>query len=115
MPVDIEETFNNILRDIHMKLNTGKCSLGYEEGKFHGHMVGKQSAKANSSNIKAVVDMKFPTTREEVESLYVKLAALLRFLSKSAKKSLPFFKALKGCTDKRKFLWSEEAENLSKT
>ncbi|GJY83182.1 reverse transcriptase domain-containing protein [Tanacetum coccineum] len=33
-----------------------------------------------------------------------------RFLSKSAKKSLPFFKTLKKCTKKSDFQWTQEAE-----
>ncbi|GJT04606.1 reverse transcriptase domain-containing protein [Tanacetum coccineum] len=39
-----------------------------------------------------------------------KLASLNRFLSKSAEKSLPFFKTLKKCTRKSDFQWTAEAE-----
>ncbi|GKD68750.1 reverse transcriptase domain-containing protein [Tanacetum coccineum] len=39
-----------------------------------------------------------------------KLASLNRFLSKSAKKSLLFFKTLKKCTKKSDFQWTAEAE-----
>ncbi|GJZ00528.1 reverse transcriptase domain-containing protein [Tanacetum coccineum] len=39
-----------------------------------------------------------------------KLASLKRFLSKSAKKSLPFFKTLKRCVKKSDFQWTPEAE-----
>ncbi|GKB73272.1 reverse transcriptase domain-containing protein [Tanacetum coccineum] len=35
---------------------------------------------------------------------------VLRFLAKSAEKSLPFFKTLKKCTKKNDFYWTEEAE-----
>nr|GEY14709.1 reverse transcriptase domain-containing protein [Tanacetum cinerariifolium] len=38
-----------------------------------------------------------------------KLASLNRFLAKSTKKSLPFFKTLKICTKKSDFHWTEEA------
>ncbi|KAI3807980.1 hypothetical protein L1987_23920 [Smallanthus sonchifolius] len=38
---DIRETFDN-LRSIGMKLNPGKCSFGFEEGKFLGHIVGSK-------------------------------------------------------------------------
>src|ERR1043165_5497316 len=54
--------------------------------------------------------MKSPQTKKEVESLNGKLAALKRFMSKLAERSPPFFKTLKGCTDKKNFRWSEEAE-----
>ncbi|GJS75347.1 reverse transcriptase domain-containing protein [Tanacetum coccineum] len=39
-----------------------------------------------------------------------KLASLNGFLSKSAEKSLPFFKTLKKCTKKSDFQWNQEAE-----
>ncbi|XP_022032183.1 uncharacterized protein K02A2.6-like [Helianthus annuus] len=106
---DIQETFKNI-RKINMKLNPEKCSFGFEEGKFLGHIVGKQSIKANPNKVKAVLETKPPRSKKEVESLNGKLAALKRFTSKLAEKSLPFFKTLKGCSDKKDFKWTEEAE-----
>ncbi|KAK1415619.1 hypothetical protein QVD17_31402 [Tagetes erecta] len=106
---DMEETFRN-LRKINMKLNPAKCSFGFEEGKFLGHIVDKQGIKANPSQIQAVLDMKSPQTKKQVQSLAGKIAALKRFLPKSAEKSLPFFKTLKNCVDKKDFKWTIEAE-----
>ena len=54
--------------------------------------------------------MNSPRTITEVQALNGKLAALGRFLSKSAEKAMPFYKTLKGCLAKKDFLWSEEAE-----
>ncbi|GJU77874.1 reverse transcriptase domain-containing protein [Tanacetum coccineum] len=42
------------------------------------------------------------------KSLNDKLAALNSFLSKSVEKSLPFFKRLKGCLEKKDFTWTRE-------
>ncbi|KAK1424789.1 hypothetical protein QVD17_20127 [Tagetes erecta] len=106
---DMEETFKN-LRRINMKLNPAKCSFGFEEGKFLGHIVDKQGIKANPSQIQAVLDMKSPQTKKQVQSLTGKIAALKRFLLKSAEKSLPFFKTLKNFVDKKDFKWIIEAE-----
>ncbi|GJV14268.1 reverse transcriptase domain-containing protein, partial [Tanacetum coccineum] len=39
-----------------------------------------------------------------------RLAALGHFLAKSTERSLPFFKTLKGCLNKKGFQWSTEAE-----
>ncbi|GKF47857.1 hypothetical protein Tco_0141108 [Tanacetum coccineum] len=47
---------------------------------------------------------------KDVQKLNGKLASLNKFLSKSAKKSLPFFKTLKKCTKKSDFQWTQEAE-----
>ncbi|XP_022004609.1 uncharacterized protein LOC110902205 [Helianthus annuus] len=106
---DIQETFKN-LRKVNMKLNPEKCSFGFEEGKFLGHIVGKQSIKANPNKVKAVLETKPSRSKKDVESLNGKLAALKRFTSKLAEKSLPFFKTLKGCSDKKDFKCTEEAE-----
>ncbi|GJY68760.1 hypothetical protein Tco_0471742 [Tanacetum coccineum] len=46
---------------------------------------------------------------KDMQSLNGKLAALSRFLSKGAERSLPFFKVLKSCTDKRNIQWTQEA------
>ncbi|XP_022042055.1 uncharacterized protein LOC110944716 [Helianthus annuus] len=80
------------------------------EGKFLGHIVGKQSIKANPNKVRAVLEAKPLKTKKKVESLNGKLVALKLFTSKLAERSLPFFKTLKGCTDKKDFKWTEEAE-----
>ncbi|GJT60485.1 reverse transcriptase domain-containing protein [Tanacetum coccineum] len=51
--------------------------------------------------IEAVLQLPYPRTIKEVQSLNGKLAGLNRFLSKSAEKSLPLFKTLKKCIKKR--------------
>ncbi|KAK1427764.1 hypothetical protein QVD17_16458 [Tagetes erecta] len=97
-----------------MKLNPSKCSFGFKEGKFLGHLVSKQDIKANPDKVRAIQEMRSPKTKKEVQSLNGRLAALHRFLSKSAERSLPFFKTLKGCLQKKDFEWSEEAEQAFK-
>ncbi|GJR33278.1 reverse transcriptase domain-containing protein [Tanacetum coccineum] len=66
--------------------------------------------RANPLKVKAVTDLEPPRTLKDVQSLNEKLAALSRFLSKGAKKSLPFFKMLKSYTDKRTVQWTMDAK-----
>ena len=106
---DTAETFGN-LRLANMKLNPEKCMFGVEEGKFLGHIIGKKGIQANPKKTDAIANMASPTTIKEVQALNGKLAALGRFLSKSAERAMPFYKTLKGCLAKKDFLWSEEAE-----
>jgi len=113
MLADVQETFDT-LRSINMKLNPSKCSFGMEEGKFLGHIVTPRGIKANPKKVQAVMDMPSPKTKKQVQSLNGKLAALARFLSKSAERSLPFFKTLKGCLRRQDFSWSDEAEEAFK-
>ncbi|GJQ93479.1 reverse transcriptase domain-containing protein [Tanacetum coccineum] len=106
---DIQEIFKR-LQKINMKLNHKMCSFGIEEGQFLGHIVSKRGIKANLTKIQALTSLKWPKTIKEVQSLNGNLAALNRFLSKSVEKSLPFFKTLKGCLEKKDFTWTREAD-----
>ncbi|GJU71624.1 reverse transcriptase domain-containing protein, partial [Tanacetum coccineum] len=112
MLADIAETFDN-LRRINMKLNPKKCSFGVTEGKFLGYMVTSEGIRANPAKTKDIAEMQSPRTWGEMQSLAGKLAALNRFLSRSAEKSLPFFETLKDITKENKhdYRWTEEAES----
>nr|GEV50270.1 reverse transcriptase domain-containing protein [Tanacetum cinerariifolium] len=106
---DIEETFCT-LRKVNMKLNPKKCSFGVVEGVFLGYVVTPEGIKPCSNKTAAVLQLPSPRTIKEVQSLNGKLASLNRFLSKSAKKSLPLFQTLKKCIKKSDFRWTAEAE-----
>ncbi|GKD19161.1 reverse transcriptase domain-containing protein, partial [Tanacetum coccineum] len=106
---DITETFKT-LRQINMKLNPKKCSFRMQEAMFLGYKVNIDGLKVCPK--KADVILSLPSLRclKDVQKLNGKLASLNRFLSKSAEKSLPFFKTLKKCTKKSDFQWTQEAE-----
>ncbi|GKA42498.1 putative nucleotidyltransferase, ribonuclease H [Tanacetum coccineum] len=106
---DIEQTFST-LRRINMKLNPKKCSFGMAEGKFLRYIVTSEGIRANPKKAKAVMDMPSPKTLKQMQSLCRKLAALNRFLSKSAERSLPFLDTLKKYTNKKEFRWTKSAE-----
>ncbi|KAL0405934.1 UNVERIFIED_CONTAM: hypothetical protein Slati_3907300 [Sesamum latifolium] len=91
---DLEETFS-ILRKYKLKLNPAKCAFGVKGGRFLGFIVTQRGIEANPLKIKAIIDMKAPTCLNEVQRLTGRIAALSRFISKSAEKSLPFFKTLR--------------------
>ncbi|GJV33546.1 hypothetical protein Tco_1393946 [Tanacetum coccineum] len=71
-----------------------------------------EGIRANPKKMKAVADMQSPRTLKEMQSLSGKLAALNRFLSKSAERALPFFKTLKNITKENKddYQWMEDAK-----
>ncbi|GJQ95739.1 hypothetical protein Tco_0006878 [Tanacetum coccineum] len=91
-------------------LNPKKCSFDVEEGPFLGHLITKQGIRANPSKINAITDVEQPKTLKDIQSLNGKIAALIRFLSKGVERSLPFFKVLKSCTDKKNIQWTQEAK-----
>ncbi|GJX02740.1 reverse transcriptase domain-containing protein [Tanacetum coccineum] len=106
---DIVETFKT-LRQINMKLNLKKCTFGMQEGMFLGYKVNADGLKVCPDKADAVLSLPSPGCLKDVQKLNGKLASLNRFLSKSAEKSLPFFKTLKKCTKKSDFQWTQEAE-----
>ncbi|GJV07740.1 reverse transcriptase domain-containing protein [Tanacetum coccineum] len=107
MLTNIKETFQRF-RSINMKLNPKKYSFGIEEGPFLGHLITKQGIRANPSKVKAIAKIEKPKKLKDIQSLNGKLAALSQFLSKGAKRSLPLFKVLKSCTNKKNIQWTQE-------
>ncbi|KAL0445720.1 UNVERIFIED_CONTAM: hypothetical protein Slati_1699900, partial [Sesamum latifolium] len=91
---DLEETFS-VLRKYKLKLNPAKCAFGVQGSRFLGFMVTQRGIEANPLKIRAIIDMKAPTCLNEAQRLTGMKAALSRFISKSAEKSLPFFKTLR--------------------
>ncbi|GKE84167.1 reverse transcriptase domain-containing protein [Tanacetum coccineum] len=92
-----------------MKHNPKKCSFGVEKGSFLGHLITKEGIRANPSKIKSITDVEQLKTLKDVQSLNGKVASLSRFLSRGTERSLPFFKVVKSCTDKKNIQWTQEA------
>jgi hypothetical protein len=61
--------------------------------------------EANPTKIQAIINMTPPQTARDVQRLTGRLAALNRFISKSAERSLPFLKTLR---DTKDFTWGPE-------
>ncbi|GKV17243.1 hypothetical protein SLEP1_g27774 [Rubroshorea leprosula] len=112
---DLAETFNN-LRRCSMKLNPAKCTFDVESGNFLGFMVSRRGIEVNPEKIKAIEEMKPPRSTKDVQRLAGRVAALHRFISKSADKCLPFFKVLRTAAQKdetgkpQKFNWTTECQ-----
>ncbi|GJX59048.1 reverse transcriptase domain-containing protein [Tanacetum coccineum] len=78
-----------LIRLLKDNLDVFACTKMRARGKFLGYMVTSKGIRANPKKTKAIADMQSPKTLKEMQSLSGKLAALNRFLSKSAKKSSP--------------------------
>ena len=87
---DLGSTFN-ILRKHKLRLNASKCSFSVGSGKFLGYMVTHRGIKVNLDQIKAVNDLKPPPSAKEVQKLTRMVAALNRFISRSADRCIPFY------------------------
>jgi hypothetical protein len=101
---DLAETFAN-MRDARLRLNPEKCVFGVRQGKILGYLVSHRGIEANPTKIQAIINMTPPQSTRDVQRLTGRLAALNRFISKSAERSLPFLKTLRGAKD---FAWGPE-------
>jgi ribonuclease HI len=101
---DLTETFAN-MRDARLRLNPEKCVFGVRQGKILGYLVSHRGIEANPTKIQAIINMTPPQSARDVQRLTGRLAALNRFISKSAEQSLPFLKTLRGAKD---FAWGPE-------
>ncbi|KAL2253359.1 UNVERIFIED_CONTAM: Retrovirus-related Pol polyprotein from transposon opus [Sesamum indicum] len=103
---DLAQAFA-IMRSYGMKLNPDKCTFGVGGGKFLGYMVSERGIEANPEKIRAIMDLRSPATIKDVQKLTGKITSLGRFISRSADKSLPFFRILR---KPKNFEWNEECE-----
>ena len=103
---DLEETFAN-LRKINLKLNPEKCIFGVPSGKLLGYFVSHRGIEANPDKIEAIEQIQVSRTVKDVRCLTGCVAALRRFISKSAERALPFFKILK---KEGTMKWTPEAD-----
>nr|GEW30623.1 hypothetical protein [Tanacetum cinerariifolium] len=112
IPFGLKNAGSTYQRKINMKLNPKKCSFGVEEGKFLGYIVTSEGIGANPKKTKALAGLQSPRTLKKMQRLSGKLAALSRFLAKSAERSLPFFNTLKNIIkeNKHKYRWTNEVE-----
>lgn len=72
---ELEEAFK-ILRCYQMKLIIPKCIFGVTSSKFLRFLDTNQGIEANLGKIKAILNIKYPFTKKEVQQLTRCIAAL---------------------------------------
>ena len=87
---DLEVIFG-ILREHKLRLNTSKCSFGVESGRFLGYMVTHRGIEVSPDQIKAINSLQTPRNPKEVQKLIGMIAALNRFISRSADRCRPVY------------------------
>uniref|UniRef100_A0A2N9GCT6 Integrase catalytic domain-containing protein n=1 Tax=Fagus sylvatica TaxID=28930 RepID=A0A2N9GCT6_FAGSY len=102
---DLREVLE-ILRATKLRLNATKCLFGVSSGKFLGHMISYNGVEANPDQISALLNLQPPKDAKQVQRLTGMIAALGRFISRSADRCRPFFQLL---GKRRKFLWDQDS------
>jgi hypothetical protein len=64
----LQETFKN-LRKAGLRLNIEKCIFGIKKGKLLGCLVSARGIEANPEKIAAIMNLKPPTSRKQVQKL----------------------------------------------
>ena len=103
---DLEQILD-MLDKYKIKFNPDKCVFGIKAGKFMGFMISHRGIEANPEKMEAILNMKAPKTLNELQKLNGRITALGRFISCSAKKCLPLFRALKSA---KKFEWNNDCQ-----
>ncbi|XP_019184635.1 PREDICTED: uncharacterized protein LOC109179589 [Ipomoea nil] len=103
---DLADCFK-VMMKYNLRLNPKKCAFAVQGGKFLGYMVTKRGIEPNPEKVQAIIDMQPPTTVRDLQRLTGRLAALSRFLSKAADKTVSFFEAMK---KKEGFAWTAECQ-----
>jgi hypothetical protein len=80
---DLAKTFAN-MRRAQLKLNPDKCVFGVSRGKVLHCLVSMKGIDANPDKINAIVHMKPPGSRKEVQRLTGRIVALNQFMAKIA-------------------------------
>ena len=101
---DLSSIFE-ILRRHKLRLNASKCSFGVRSGKFLGYMVTHRGIEVNPNQIRVINSLQPPWNPKEVQKLTGMMAALNRFISRSAERCRPFFLLLHKW---KEFQWFEE-------
>ena len=94
-----------ILRGRKLRLNASKCSFGVDLGKFLGYMVTHRGIEINPDQVKAINNLQPLRNPKEIQKLTGMMAALNRFISRSADRCRPFFMLMNKW---KGFKWTEE-------
>jgi hypothetical protein len=79
-----------------VKVKPREMCFGVQKVKVLGYLVSVIGIKANPDKINAIVHMKPPQSRKEVQRLTCRITAQNWFMAKLAEQSLPFFAVLRG-------------------
>ena len=94
-----------ILREHKLRLNASKHYFGVGSGNFLRYIVTHRGIEVNPDQIKAINNLQPPQNPKEVQKLTGMMAALNRFISRSADRCRPFFLLLHKW---KEFEWSKE-------
>lgn len=99
-------------REAGLRFNPDKCKVGLTEVKFYGHICSSDGLKADPEKISAILKMKEPGSRAELETILGMITYLTKFAPNLAEITSPLRELLRKDVE---FRWdSQQAEAFSR-
>lgn len=76
-------------KEYNITFNSKKCVIGTESVKYMGHIFSKEGIKLNDDRVKAIVEMKTPTCKKELETFLGMITYVNRFIPKLSEINYP--------------------------
>ena len=94
-------------KDANLKLKPKKCSFLQKQVKFVGLTISEEGMQVNEDRVKALLELKAPTTRKETQSILGFFGYNRRFIKHYAAMSKPLYQLLNKGT---RFKWTAACE-----
>ena len=97
-----------VLNQANLKLQKKKCSFGYRQVKFLGHLISEYGVKPDPSKTKALENFAEPSNINHVRSFLGLASYYRKFIKNFAKLSHPLNELLQ---KDKEFIWDEDCQN----
>ncbi|GKE90395.1 hypothetical protein Tco_1567870 [Tanacetum coccineum] len=106
---DVEETLRKLKR-VNIKIDPVTSSFGVKEGRFLGFTVTKERVRADLEKVQAIILNPTPKIPNQIQSLFLQLTAISKFIPKMAELQHPICKVRMRFKTTKGFDWTNKAE-----
>ncbi|PKI49573.1 hypothetical protein CRG98_030029 [Punica granatum] len=109
--VNLRRLFDR-LKKYKLRLNQTKCTFGAKSGKLLGFMVSERGIEVDPDKVKAIRELRSPSTTREVRGFLGRLNYIARFIANLTDKCQPLFRLL---LKNAAIEWDEECQKAFNT
>ncbi|GKB85407.1 reverse transcriptase domain-containing protein [Tanacetum coccineum] len=106
---DVKETLRKLKR-VNIKIDPVMSSFGVKEGRLPGFMVTKEGVRAEPEKVQAIILNPTPKSPNQIQSLFLQLTAISKFILKMAELQYPIRKVQMRFETTEGSGWMNEAE-----
>ncbi|XP_074373571.1 uncharacterized protein LOC141713906 [Apium graveolens] len=115
--INVSATFQRMMDEIFKKQLVRNLEVYVDDmivksktSNNHCFLISQRGIEADPSQIRAISEMKDPSSIKEVQHLTGCIAALRRFIPQASKKCSSFFKVIKEASRNKKLLWDDQCK-----